>query len=55
MARAQYSVSPSGEKFKIPAESDYKAELARLKKVVAMERRAGKEIVVWSASASSAR
>jgi len=46
MARAQYSVSPSGEKFKIPAESDYKAELARLKKVVAMERRAGKEIVV---------
>ena len=46
MARAQYSVSPSGEKFKIPAESDYKAELARLKKVVAKERRAGKEIVV---------
>jgi len=46
MARAQYSVSPSGEKFKIPAESDYKAELARLKKLVAKERRAGKEIVV---------
>jgi nucleotide sugar dehydrogenase len=46
MARVQYSVSPSGEKFKIPSESDYKAELARLKRLVAKERRDGKEIVV---------
>ena len=46
MARAQYSVSPSGEKFRIPSESDYRAELTRLKKIVAEQRRHGKEIVV---------
>jgi nucleotide sugar dehydrogenase len=46
MASAQVSVSPSGEKFEIPADSDYAAELERLETIVAKERKAGKEIVV---------
>jgi len=42
----QYSVSPYGEKFKIPGEKDYAKELARLEKLVAEARADGKEIVV---------
>jgi len=42
----QYSISPTGEKFAIPAPADYKAEFARLKKLAAKERKEGREIVV---------
>jgi nucleotide sugar dehydrogenase len=41
-----YSVSPSGEKFPIPAETDYATELARLQGLVDEARRDGKEVVV---------
>ena len=41
-----YSVSPSGEKFKIPETADYAAEMARLEKLVAQARAEGQEIVV---------
>lgn len=46
MAKREYSISPDGEKFAIPLKSDYKAEFARLAKIVQRERNAGKEIVV---------
>jgi UDP-N-acetyl-D-glucosamine dehydrogenase len=42
----QYSVSPNGEKFKIPAKEDYEAEFERLKKIVQKQRAMGREIVV---------
>jgi len=41
-----FSISPAGEKFPLPAESDYKAEFDRLKKRVQEERDKGREIVV---------
>jgi len=41
-----YSVSPSGEKFAIPAKKDYAEELKRLKKLVNKARKEGQEIVV---------
>jgi len=44
--RADYSVSPDGEKFRLPAPSDYESEYARLKKVVKKQRALGREIVV---------
>jgi len=40
------SVSPSGEKFPIPKEDDYKKEYERLKKCVDEQRALGREIVV---------
>jgi UDP-N-acetyl-D-glucosamine dehydrogenase len=40
------SVSPSGEKFKLPAAADYAQEFERLKKLAGKARREGKEIVV---------
>jgi len=43
---AQYSVSPAGEKFAIPAKKDYAAELKRIEKLVKAARKDGKEIVV---------
>ena len=46
MTEQQYSISPTGERFPIPSEADYKAELTRLKKVVAEQRKQGREIVV---------
>jgi nucleotide sugar dehydrogenase len=46
MATRQYSVSPSGERFPLPLAADYKAEFARLKKLVAAQRKQGREIVV---------
>ncbi|MGB9618724.1 MAG: GDP-mannose dehydrogenase, partial [Desulfomonilaceae bacterium] len=42
----EYSLSPDGEKFALPTESDYLAELARLEQLVAENRAAGREIVV---------
>ena len=40
------SISPSGEEFKLPTREDYQAEFVRLEKLVAEQRKAGKEIVV---------
>ena len=42
----KYSISPAGERFPIPKPEDYKAEFERLKKLVAKERKKGREIVV---------
>ncbi|HDZ24702.1 MAG TPA: GDP-mannose dehydrogenase, partial [Desulfobacteraceae bacterium] len=42
----EYSISPDGEKFKIPEEDDYKAEHERLEKLVKEKREQGFEIVV---------
>jgi nucleotide sugar dehydrogenase len=42
----EYSVSPEGEKFKIPDEQDYKKEFARLEKLAKAHRKEGQEIVV---------
>ncbi len=41
-----YSASPAGEKFPIPQEDDYVAEMARLEKLVEQARADGQEIVV---------
>ena len=46
MAKAQYSVSPSGEKFPIPSKADYSSELQRLKRIVSKQQKEGREIVV---------
>jgi nucleotide sugar dehydrogenase len=46
MATRAYSVSPTGEKFAIPTQDDYKKELQRLKRIVAKQRKEGREIVV---------
>ena len=43
---AEYSVSPTGEKFAIPAKKQYAEELKRLERLVARARKEGKEIVV---------
>ena len=43
---SQYSVSPSGTKFEIPASSEYDAEFARVESLVNAARAEGKEIVV---------
>ncbi|MHC4719962.1 MAG: GDP-mannose dehydrogenase, partial [Planctomycetota bacterium] len=43
---ADYSVSPEGERFAIPQESDYAAELDRIESLVEAARDEGKEIVV---------
>jgi len=40
------SISPSGEEFTLPAREDCQAEFARLEKLVAGQRKAGREIVV---------
>ncbi|MGA2749066.1 MAG: nucleotide sugar dehydrogenase [Verrucomicrobiota bacterium] len=40
------SISPSGEEFKLPTREDFQAEYVRLEKLVAEQRKAGKEIVV---------
>ncbi len=41
-----YSISPAGEKFAIPKEDEYAAELARIESLVEAARNEGKEIVV---------
>jgi len=40
------SISPTGEVFPIPQPADYQREFARLKRLAALERKAGREIVV---------
>ena len=42
----EYSVSPEGEKFKLPEEDDYKKEYERLVKIADEQRKIGREIVV---------
>jgi nucleotide sugar dehydrogenase len=42
----EYSVSPDGKKFTLPAKEDYKKELKRLKTAVAKQRTLNREIVV---------
>lgn len=42
----EFSVSPDGERFKIPKEEDYRKEFARLEEIVAFRREEGFEIVV---------
>ena len=42
----EYSISPDGEKFKIPEEEDYAREYERLEKLVTARREEGFEIVV---------
>ena len=42
----EYSISPEGEKFKLPDEEVYKKEYERLEKLVNREREKGREIVV---------
>ncbi len=42
----EYSVSPDGEKFRLPTEEDYKQEYERLVKLVDLNRKEGREIVV---------
>jgi nucleotide sugar dehydrogenase len=42
----EYSISPEGEKFKIPDEQDYKKEYLRLEKLAKAHRKDGQEIVV---------
>ena len=46
MPTNQVSISPSGEEFPLPTTKDYQAEFARLSKLAAKQRQAGKEIVV---------
>lgn len=43
---ATYSISPDGEQFPLPNEADYAAEYQRLERIVAEQRRQGREIVV---------
>ena len=46
MTARAFSISPSGEKFPLPSPADYEKEFARLKKIVAAQRKQGREIVV---------
>lgn len=41
-----YSISPGGEKFRLPEEEDYVQEYKRLKKITAEQKEQGREIVV---------
>ncbi len=42
----EYSISPEGEKFKIPSDEDYRKEYDKLVKVVEEQKKQGREIVV---------
>jgi len=42
----EYSISPEGQRFKLPDEADYRQEYERLQKLVVEKREAGYEIVV---------
>ncbi|MBL7113880.1 MAG: hypothetical protein ISS19_18220 [Bacteroidales bacterium] len=44
--KKMYSISPSGEKFRIPSKEEYKTEFDMLKSRVKSEREKGREIVV---------
>jgi UDP-N-acetyl-D-glucosamine dehydrogenase len=46
MNNESISISPVGEQFPLPTAEEYQAEFARLKKLAAVHRRAGREIVV---------
>jgi UDP-N-acetyl-D-glucosamine dehydrogenase len=46
MAGKKYSISPTGEKFAIPAKAQYAAEFKKLTRIVDKQRADGKEIVV---------
>ena len=41
-----YSVSPTGERFPLPTESDFRAEFRRLKRLADQHRKEGREVVV---------
>ena len=41
-----YSISPDGQKFKLPADAEYKQEFKRLKDLVDQQKKEGREIVV---------
>ena len=43
---AEYSISPSGEKFEIPQPQQYSAEMERVRKLADAARKEGKEVVV---------
>ena len=43
---AEYSVSPSGEKFELPRPNDYNAEFRRLKRLADRARKKDQEVVV---------
>ncbi|MBN2365232.1 MAG: nucleotide sugar dehydrogenase [Calditrichaeota bacterium] len=43
---ANYSISPNGEKYKLPMPEDYQKEFERIKKLAAEHRKEGHEIVV---------
>ncbi len=42
----QFSIDPEGHQYPLPTETDYKNEFARLKKIVAVQRKQKREIVV---------
>ena len=42
----EYSVSPNGEKFRLPGPKDYRKEFEHLKALVSQQRSLGREIVV---------
>ncbi|NLD35557.1 MAG: nucleotide sugar dehydrogenase [Desulfatiglans sp.] len=42
----EYSISPEGEKFKIPSDEDYKKEYDKLVKIAEEQKKQGREIVV---------
>lgn len=42
----EYSLSPHGEKFRLPGPDDYGNEFERLKALVSQQRSCGREIVV---------
>jgi nucleotide sugar dehydrogenase len=44
-SKPKCSISPTGERFPLPAPADYTAEFARLEKLVVQQRQEGKEIV----------
>ena len=46
MPAIEYSVSPTGERFKIPQQKDYPAEFKRVAALSAKARKEGKEVVV---------
>src|SRR5437773_6036801 len=46
MSQALFSASPSGEKFPLPSQEDYRAKFERLKHLASQHSAQGKEIVV---------
>jgi nucleotide sugar dehydrogenase len=46
MEKSLISISPSGEEFPLPTREDYRDEFARLERLAADQRKAGKQIVV---------